>query len=153
MGEIIMDIDMKGVYLVREEILPKSIRKTILAKELIHRGEALNVNEAVKKANISRSAYYKYKDYVYPYFEAARDKIITLGVLLRHRRGTLQKVLQVISDEGGNILTINQNLPIQGAAAANITIETMNLKEDLEDLLQKIEAVPGVKRLEVVGQS
>lgn len=30
---------MKGVYLVREEILPKSIRKTILAKELIHRGK------------------------------------------------------------------------------------------------------------------
>ena len=29
---------MKGVYLVREEILPKSIRKAILAKELIHRG-------------------------------------------------------------------------------------------------------------------
>lgn len=148
-----MDIDMKGVYLVREEILPKSIRKAILAKELIHRGEVLTVNEAVAKANISRSAYYKYKDYVYPFFEAARDKIITLAVLLQHRRGTLQEVLQVIAEEGGNILTINQSLPSQGAASAHITLETLNLEGDLEELLKKIEAVQGVKRLEVVAQS
>ena len=140
---------MKGVYLVREEILPKSIRKTILAKELIHRGEVLTVNEAVAKANISRSAYYKYKDYVYPFFEAARDKIITLAVLLQHRRGTLQ----VIAEEGGNILTINQSLPSQGAASAHITLETLNLKGDLEERLKKIKAVQGVKRLEVVAQS
>ena len=119
-----MDIDMKGVYLVREEILPKSIRKTILAKELIHRGEVLTVNEAVAKANISRSAYYKYKDYVYPFFEAARDKIITLAVLLQHRRGTLQEVLQVIAEEGGNILTINQNLHSQGAKRLEVVAQS-----------------------------
>ena len=139
-----MDIDMKGVYLVREEILPKSIRKTILAKELIHRGEALTVHEAVVKANISRSAYYKYKDYVYPFFEATRDKIITLALSLRHQSGTLQEVLRVIAEDGGNILTINQGLPMQGAAAANITLETAGLKEDLESLLKKIDAVNGV---------
>ena len=85
-----MKIDMTGVYLVREEILPKAIKKTILAKELINSGEVRTVNEAVVKANLSRSAYYKYKDYVYSFFEATRDKIVTLSLLLRHRRGTLQ---------------------------------------------------------------
>lgn len=148
-----MDVDMKGVYLVREEILPKSIRKTILAKELIHRGEALTVNEAVAKANLSRSAYYKYKDYVYPFFEAALDKIITLTVSLRHQSGTLQEVLHVIAEAGGNIMTINQGLPVQGTARVNISVETCNLKDGLQRLLEEIDGVHGVKRLEVVGQS
>lgn len=148
-----MKIDMTGVYLVREEILPKAIKKTILAKEMINRGEVRTVNEAVVKANLSRSAYYKYKDYVYSFFEATRDKIVTLSLLISHRAGTLQAVLRVIAEEGGNVLTINQGLPARGAAMVNISLETAKLRNDLQTLLDKVDVVDGVERLEVVGQS
>ena len=148
-----MKIDMTGVYLVREEILPKAIKKTILAKELLHSGEVRTVNEAVVKANLSRSAYYKYKDYVYSFFEATRDKIVTLSILLRHRSGTLQSVLQVIAEEGGNVMTINQGLPARGAATVNISLETTKLRDGLQTLLDKVDVVDGVERLEVVGQA
>ena len=122
---------MTGVYLVREEILPKAIKKTILAKEMINRGEVRTVNEAVAKANLSRSAYYKYKDYVYSFFEATRDKIVTLALLISHRSGTLQAVLKVIAEEGGNVMTINQGLPARGAATVHISLETADLNNDL----------------------
>ena len=148
-----MKIDMTGVYLVREEILPKAIKKTILAKELINRGEARTVNEAVVKANLSRSAYYKYKDYVYSFFEATRDKIVTLALLISHRPGTLQDVLRVIAEEGGNVLTINQGLPARGAATVHISLETAKLRSDFQALLEKVDVVDGVQRLEVIGQA
>ena len=148
-----MKIDMTGVYLVREEILPKAIKKTILAKEMINRGEVRTVNEAVAKANLSRSAYYKYKDYVYSFFETTRDKIVTLALLISHRRGTLQAVLKVIAEEGGNVMTINQGLPARGAATVHISLETANLHNDLQTLLERVDVVDGVQKLEVIGQA
>ena len=148
-----MGIDMNGVYLVREEILPKSIRKTILAKEMIHRGEGLTVNEAVAKANLSRSAYYKYKDYVFPFFEATRDKIITLSLSIRRQSGVLRDVLGVIAAAEGNVMTVNQGLPMQGTARVDIAVETIYLKGDLQALMDGINRVAGVERLEVIAQS
>ena len=144
---------MTGVYLVREEILPKAIKKTILAKEMINRGEVRTVNEAVAKAKLSRSAYYKYKNYVYSFFEATRDKIVTLALLISHRPGTLQDVLRVIAEEGGNVLTINQGLPARGAATVHISLETAKLRSDFQTLLEKVDVVDGVQKLEVIGQA
>ena len=69
-------------YLVREEILPEAIKKTIKVKEILKRGEIRTINEAVEKMGLSRSAYYKYKDYVFPFYEASKEKIITLSLLL-----------------------------------------------------------------------
>ena len=83
-------------YLVREEILPEAIKKTIKVKELLKKGEVRTINEAVEKLNLSRSAYYKYKDYVFPFYEASKEKIVTLALLLEHRSGVLSKVLNEI---------------------------------------------------------
>ena len=56
--------DKSTFYLVREEILPEAIKKTIKVKEILKRGEIKTINEAVERMGLSRSAYYKYKDYV-----------------------------------------------------------------------------------------
>ncbi len=141
-----------GFYLVQENILPEAIKKTIKVKEILKRGEARTINEAVEKMNLSRSAYYKYKDYVFPFYEASRNKIITLKFLLEDKKGILSKVLNVISEFSGNILTIVQDIPLQGVASATISIETRNLSAGLEELLEKIRSLDGVKRLEILGQ-
>ena len=49
-------------YLVQEDILPEAIKKTIRVKEILKMGEAKTINEAVERMDLSRSAYYKYKD-------------------------------------------------------------------------------------------
>ena len=114
-------------YLVREEILPEAIKKTIKVKELLKKGEVRTINEAVEKLNLSRSAYYKYKDYVFPFYEASKEKIVTLTLLLEHRSGVLSKVLNVLAAEGGSVLTINQGIPLQGVANATLSLETVEL--------------------------
>ena len=142
-----------GFFLVREEILPEAIKKTIKVKEMLKRGDARTINEAVEKMDLSRSAYYKYKDFVFPFYEASQDKIITLTLLLEHRQGVLSSVLNTISQESGSVLTINQGIPLQGVANVTVSIETANLAIDLEGLLDKLRMVDGVRRMEVLGQA
>ena len=52
-----------GYYLVKEDILPSAIKKTIKVKEMLRRHDNMTINDAVSKMGLSRSAYYKYKDY------------------------------------------------------------------------------------------
>ena len=148
-----MNEQKSGFFLVREEILPEAIKKTIKVKEMLKRGDARTINEAVEKMELSRSAYYKYKDYVFPFYEASKEKIVTLALLLEHRSGVLSNVLKVLANEHGSVLTINQGIPLQGVANATLSIETMELAVDLEALLDKIRVIEGVKRLEVLGQA
>ena len=150
---LIMSKENSVFFLVREEILPEAIKKTIRVKEMLKRGDARTINEAVEKMELSRSAYYKYKDYVFPFYEASKEKIITLSLLLEHKSGVLSKVLNTVADDSGSIMTINQGIPLQGVANATISIETKDLAIDLEALLDKLRMVDGVKRLEVLGQA
>ncbi|HBS58315.1 MAG TPA: ACT domain-containing protein, partial [Firmicutes bacterium] len=120
-------------------------------KELLKRGEVRTINEAVEKMGLSRSAYYKYKDYVFPFYEASQEKIVTVSLLLEHKAGVLSRVLNTVANERGNILTINQGIPLQGIANAAISLETADLALDLEALLEKIRMVDGVKKIDVLG--
>lgn len=61
-------------YLVQEDILPEAIKKTIKVKEILKLGEVKTINEAVEKMDLSRSAYYKYKDYVFPFLKLLKVK-------------------------------------------------------------------------------
>ena len=139
-------------YLVQEDILPEAIKKTIKVKEILKLGEVKTINEAVEKMDLSRSAYYKYKDFVLPFYEASINKIVSVSFVLDNKQGVLSNVLNMISEDKGNVLTINQGIPLQGVAVATISIETKNMNIDLEALLDKLRLVNGVRRLEVIGQ-
>ncbi len=141
-----------GFFLVREEILPEAIKKTIKVKEMLKRGEARTINEAVDAVDLSRSAYYKYKEYVFPFYEASRDKIVTISFLLEHRNGVLSQLLNIISQANGSVLTINQGIPLQGVANATVSFETAALNVDLEALIDELRMATGVRKLEILGQ-
>ncbi|MDA8234187.1 MAG: ACT domain-containing protein [Clostridia bacterium] len=140
-------------YIVQADILPEAIRKTAKAKELLARGEVSTVNEAVDRVELSRSAFYKYKDGVFPIHEASQGKIITLSMLLEHRSGVLSIVLNTIAKAHGNILTINQGLPLQGMANATISLETAAMVASVDDLIDYMRQVDGVKKVELVGHN
>ncbi|MDQ0204904.1 ACT domain-containing protein [Pectinatus haikarae] len=142
-----------GFFLVKEDILPTAIKKTIKVNEMLKRGDAATINEAIASTGLSRSAYYKYKDSVFPFYEASLNKIVSISFMLDHKKGVLSKVLNIISSDSANILTINQGLPLQGMANVTLSIETENMNIDLEALLDKLRVVEGVRRLEIVGQA
>ena len=148
-----MDNEKKSeFYLGREENRGEAIKKTILVKEILKRGKMKTVNEAVSKVGLSRSAYYKYKDYVFPFYDASKEKVITISLLLEHKPGVLSSVLNTIAGDGGSVITINQGVPLQVVSNTTISVETKYLNIDMEALLDKLRLIDGVKRLDVLGQ-
>lgn len=140
-------------YIVDEGILPEAILKTAQIKELLAKNQHLTVNEAVERIGLSRSAFYKYRDGVFPFYEATREKIITLEITLEHQAGVLSHCLDLIAKAKGNVLTINQGLPFQAMARATVAFETAEMIVNLEVLLDQLYEISGVLKIEVVGQN
>lgn len=140
-------------YLVQEDILPEAIKKTIKVKEILKLGEAKTINEAVERMDLSRSAYYKYKDYVFPFYEIAQGKIVSITVSMSNDPGMLSSILRAIADSNGSILTINQDIPLQGIANVTIAFETKDLSTSLEECLDNIRSIRGILKIEILGQA
>ncbi|HHV39538.1 MAG TPA: ACT domain-containing protein [Tepidimicrobium sp.] len=139
-------------YIVDRRILPIVLLKTIEAKELLKKGKASTVHEAVEMVGMSRSAYYKYKDYIFPLYEINKGRIITIHLLLSHRKGILSKVLSELAKFRANILTINQSIPIHGVANVTIAIEIQELTIKIQALLSKLEKIEGVNEVNLLAR-
>jgi chorismate mutase len=140
-------------YVVREDLLPEGILKTEQAKDLLRRGEVSTIYEAAERVGLSRSAFYKYKDGVYPLEQASRDRIATFSMDLEHRSGVLSKVLGMLAASEGNVLTISQSIPLQGMANVVVSMDTSLINGVLPELLEKLRSLDGVKRASIVGRS
>ncbi len=147
------DFQDKKYFIVAETILPEAIKKAAEVKELLVRGEARTVNEAVDKVGMSRSAFYKYRDGVYPFYRAVHNRIVTLSLVLNHKAGVLSTILNTIAAEQGNVLTINQGIPLQGLANATISIDTTGMTVSIETLLKSVNLIKGVQRVEIIGEA
>ncbi|WP_213975538.1 ACT domain-containing protein [Tepidanaerobacter acetatoxydans] len=145
-------VEKGGFYIIKEEIMPEILKKTVKAKELLKSGRVKTINEATETVGMSRSAFYKYKDYIFPFYEASMGKIITVSLLLEHIPGVLSAILDEIARAHGNVLTINQNIPIQNMASVTISFETGNMTKNVEDLLAIIQNTDGVQKVDIVAQ-
>jgi chorismate mutase len=139
-------------YLISEDILPEGVLKTVQAKELLARGEVKTIHEAVEQVGLSRSAFYKYKDGIHPLNKLERDRIVTISMDLQHRSGILSKVLSMIANLEGNVLTIHQTIPLQGMANVVISVETSAMVGGIRDLMDQLHAQQGVNRAMIIGQ-
>jgi chorismate mutase len=66
--------------------------------------------------------------------------------------GLLSNILNEIALHKGNILTINQNIPIHGVANVTISVDTRQMEYDQERLIRDLNEIKGVQRIEVIGQ-
>lgn len=139
-------------YLIRADILPESIAKTIEVKKLLESGEIDTVNEAVERVGLSRSAFYKYKDAIFPFNAMMSEKIMTVSLTLEHRSGILSKVLQFVAEKGGNVLTINQTIPLQGIANVAMSVDMAQLHMPTTEFLDLLEKLHGVRKAMIVGR-
>ena len=139
-------------YLIKRSHLPEVIQKTTQVTDLLQREKGMSVLDAVKRVGISRSAFYKYKDIVRPFHSAMSGQIVTLALTLQHETGVLSEVLNFLATLRGNILTINQSLPLQGLATVILSIETRDMVDDLDAILEAVRQVHGVEQAMIVGQ-
>lgn len=138
-------MSMEGIRIIADaDLLPEVLLKVIEAKKLLSQGKAKNSSEAARLAGISRSAYYKYKDGVAVYNEELERKLVTYYLMLMDVPGVLSNVLAALSKNGANVLTINQSIPVDGAAPVTISFATRGLLVDEHSLRQELRAIDGV---------
>ncbi|MCM3568413.1 ACT domain-containing protein [Neobacillus mesonae] len=146
-----MDNFEKKFYLVREDVLPEAMKKTLDAKEMLERGKAESIWDAAQKVELSRSAFYKYRDTVFLFSAIQKERLVTLFFHLEDRSGTLSKLLGIVAASGCNVLTIHQTIPLQGRANVTLSLNTSDMKNELEALLSELRKLEFVEKVEVLG--
>lgn len=130
-------------YIVEESMLPEVYKKVVYAKNLIDNGTARNTSEAIKLADISRSAFYKYKDAVFKAKVTDVDRIELQAVLV-DRAGVMSGLSNALFKNGANIITMNQSAPENGLATVSLVIGTDNLTIPENELIKSLEQINGI---------
>lgn len=140
-----------NMLIVDSCVLPRVYEKVIAAKLLLRNGEAATIQEACEKVDLSRSAFYKYKDRVFDYTTQERGRIVNLFMVLRHAPGVLSDILNTIASVKGNIIAINQNIPVMDSATLTATIDTKTMDINPEELVKLLLTCKGCKKVEIIG--
>lgn len=139
-----------NLILVDSNVLPEVYVRVLEAKRLLAEGRHTSVGEAVHAVGISRSAFYKYKDYVFPFNQM--QGIITLSFVLIDLNGVLSTILNIISNAQCNILSINQSIPLGGVANVTVTVQTEQMSIGLDELIDLLGESHGVRSIEVIAK-
>ena len=142
--------DTRELILVDAKVLPDVFMKVLTAKKLVESGEVKTINEAVEKTNISRSAYYKYKDHVFGFNQM--QGVLTLMAVVVDHKGILSEILKIISSVNCSVLTINQSVPMDGVANVHITIKTDLMIESVDKLITRLNKVSGVRSVKILAK-
>ena len=122
-------------YIVDASALPEVFLKVAEAKRLLSVGEVGTVNEATKVTGISRSAFYKYRDYIQPFQNMMTGRVITFQFLLQDEPGALSGLLTTFARRSANILTINSIIPTNGCALVTISADVTDVGVSMEELM------------------
>ena len=142
---------LDNYLIIHKSILPEYYEKVLEARRLLEDGKVHEVSQAVKQVGISRSTYYKYKDYIFaPSNETACKKAV-FAFMLSHQQGVLSEVLNKFSELGANILTITQSLPIHGNANVVISVDMTNMTMAPDGIMDQLMSLRGVRSSKLIA--
>lgn len=144
------DISEQRYFLVREDVLTEAMQKTLEVKKMLQR-DHISILDAVEKTGLSRSAFYKYRDAVFPFHSIVKERILTIFLQLEDRTGTLATLLEAVAEAGCNILTIHQTIPIQGRANVTLSLDVTAMDQELDVFLQQLKKLDFVESADVVS--
>ena len=123
---------MSEWLLINKKVLPSYFEKVMVIKERVNMGE--NISEACKSLGLSRSTYYKYKDFVNRPSNN-NGKHIILSLKLIDEPGALYSILNEVASRNANIVAINQEMPIHNIAFVTLTISVTEMSISVGDLV------------------
>ena len=130
-------------YLINASIVPDIYKKVITAKSLLASGKAKSASQAAKMADISRSAYYKYKDAIFEYHGDDSSDTATINAKLMDNAGVLSSLMNELYKAGANVLSVNQSVPIH-SVDVSVTVQIAEMTATKEELLNSIKEIDGV---------
>ena len=142
---------LDNYLIIHKSILPDYYDKVLEVRRLLEAGTVREVSQAVKKVGISRSTYYKYKDYIFSPSNDTACKKAVFSMMLSHEQGILSEVLNGFSGMGANILTITQSLPIHGIASVVLSVDMTNISMTTEAIVAQLLTLKGVRSAKLVA--
>lgn len=132
---------------------PNVFKRVIMTKKLIASGKCKSVNEALDIVDLSRTAFYKYKDHVFARDEAENTGITTLAFTLDDLTGILSEILSYLALQKMSILTINQNIPVNGVANITISLRINDSSIDIKTVMGELKKIKGVNKVHLLAMS
>ena len=142
---------LSNYLIVHKSILPEYYEKVLACRRLMESGKFKEVSQAVKQVGISRSTYYKYKDYIFEPSDLGSSRKAVFSMMLNHTPGVLSALLRVISESGASVLTITQSLPIHNKASVTISVDISNVTEKIDTVTERLKAIPGLDNLRLLA--
>lgn len=148
------DKQEKKFYLIREDVLPESVIKTLQIKDALKENPHLSIYEAVRQYGLSRSAFYKYKDTIFPIDEKVEDtREFTIILYVHDKVGMLAQVLNTISQIHMSVLTIHQSIPMEDKATITLSLNTAGSQTSIEDVIFALRNIENVYKVEIISMS
>ena len=135
MGEEFLIID--------KSILPEHFGMIIEIKELINEG--MNISEACKKVGLSRSTFYKYKDFVFLTIGLTSRKA---NILVKMKeKGSLIELLSLLEELNVSTLNIHKESLVNGIQELFLTVSSDNIIIDYNNVVKDIRRLKNVKEV------
>lgn len=140
----------RNYLIIDKKVLPDYFEKVIKAKEYVASG--MNVSMAAELAGISRSTFYKYKDYVFKASgsEQNAEKAI-IQILLKHKSGVMLKLYEALANYKVNIISLNQSMAINNAASVEITMDLKDMLITADELIRNLEAMEDILKVHLIA--
>ena len=144
--------DKSKYFVVKQKAVPEVLQKVVEAKRLLEIERAITVQEATDRVGISRSSFYKYRDDIFPFYDNAKGKTITLVIQMEDIQGFLAEVLQIVAAYKANILTIHQSIPVNGVATITLSVEVRSDTGNVSRMVEEIEEKKNVHYVKILSR-
>lgn len=139
-------------FVLKQKAVPEVLLKVVEAKRLIDSERALTIQEATGKVGISRSSFYKYKDVIFPFYENAKGRTITMVLQMDDEQGLLSDLLHIVAVYKANILTIHQSIPVNNVATLTLSVEVRPDTGDISGMVGEMERNKGVHYVKIIAR-
>lgn len=146
--------DYSSFYLIREDVLPESVVKTLQIKEALKNDPNLSIFEAVKQFDLSRSAFYKYRNTIFPIDEKmSSTREFTIILYVNDIVGVLARVLNTLSNLRLSVLTIHQSIPMERRATITLSLDAQGTDLEFNDVVSTLRNINQVSRVELISMT
>ncbi|MCI8831822.1 MAG: ACT domain-containing protein [Lachnospiraceae bacterium] len=144
--------DKSKYFVLKQRAVPEVLLRVVEAKRLLESERAITVQEATDRVGISRSSFYKYKDDIFPFYDNAKGKTITLVIQMDDEQGLLSDLLHVVAIYKANILTIHQSIPVNGVAMLTLSVEVQNHTGNVSSMIEEMENMSGIHYVKILAR-
>ena len=144
--------DKSKYFVLKQRAVPEVLLRVVEAKRLLESERAITVQEATDRVGISRSSFYKYKDDIFPFYDNAKGKTITLVIQMDDEQGLLSDLLHVVAIYKANILTIHQSIPVNGVAMLTLSVEVQKHTGNVSSMIEEMENMSGIHYVKILAR-